>query len=136
MREWGETDEERPRSSAEIFNYWHSRARIIVECAFGVLKAQWTVLRSIEYTSSARQNAIVHTVCALHNYLLCDDDLETMMAATAVTESDVESSCAEDDDGALANACDVSATLQAAQWRAELAEACWLVYKEHYCDQE
>ncbi len=55
--------------SMKIFNYRHSRARLTVECAFGILAARWRMLhrRLILHPENAAD--VVRAACLLHNIL-------------------------------------------------------------------
>ena len=53
----------------QIFNYRLSRARRIVENAFGILAARWRVYHSKIAILPERVNSIVKATCALHNFL-------------------------------------------------------------------
>ena len=55
-----------------IFNYRLSRARRIVENAFGILAARWRVFHSKMAVSVETVNAIVRATCVLHNMLQRD----------------------------------------------------------------
>ncbi|CAH1263518.1 uncharacterized protein [Branchiostoma lanceolatum] len=60
------------------FNYRHSRARMTVECAFGLLKGRWRCLTKRLDVSLDNVPTIVGACCVLHN--ICevhkDEDLE------------------------------------------------------------
>lgn len=58
------TDEEK------IFNYRLSRARRVVENAFGILTAKFICLSRTMFCSPARAQKIVMACCILHNYFL------------------------------------------------------------------
>ncbi|XP_019221905.1 uncharacterized protein LOC109204744 [Oreochromis niloticus] len=57
-----------------IFNYRLSRARMIVEGAFGVLSSQWRLYRrSMELRPEIAEKCVKAT-CVLHNFLRCLDE--------------------------------------------------------------
>ena len=53
----------------QILNYRLSRARRIVENAFGILAARWRVYHSKIGILPERVNSIVKATCVLHNFL-------------------------------------------------------------------
>jgi len=59
----------RKKTDDEIkFNRQGSRARVIIECAFGKLKGQWRVLmRGLETQTHEDWNSCINTCCILHN---------------------------------------------------------------------
>lgn len=52
-----------------IFNYRLSRARMVVECAFGILSSRWRVLHTRMNVRPDHADTIVLATCVLHNYL-------------------------------------------------------------------
>ncbi|KAJ4942360.1 hypothetical protein JOQ06_012226 [Pogonophryne albipinna] len=53
----------------KMFNYCLSRARLVVECAFGILSSQWGMFRRVITTSPEVAELCVKAVCVLHNFL-------------------------------------------------------------------
>ena len=53
-----------------IFNYRLSRARRIVENAFGRLAAIWQIFKTTIYLQPEKADSIVMACCALHNFVL------------------------------------------------------------------
>ncbi|XP_060938189.1 uncharacterized protein LOC133015075 [Limanda limanda] len=53
-----------------IFIYRLSRARMVVECAFGILAARWRVLYTRINMKPDNVDSVIMAVCILHNYLL------------------------------------------------------------------
>lgn len=61
----------------KIFNYRLSRARRMVECAFGILASQWRLYRQILAVSPEVAEVVVKATCILHNFIrwhLADED--------------------------------------------------------------
>lgn len=56
-------------SKQKIFNYRLSRARRIVENAFGILASRFRIFQKPIMTSVEVTEKVVRTSCALHNYL-------------------------------------------------------------------
>ncbi|CAN1154240.1 Putative nuclease HARBI1, partial [Linum perenne] len=67
LTEWNGS--RRPRSREEMYNMRHSKARNVVECAFGVLKMRWALLRDSSWFSPSRVAMIVNACCLLHNFI-------------------------------------------------------------------
>ena len=72
-----------------IFNYRRSRARRIVECAFGILAQRFRIYnRRIQY-SVETVTKIVKATCVLHNYL-CDKNLNVANIYTRLNPDRLE----------------------------------------------
>ncbi|KAG8226824.1 hypothetical protein J437_LFUL007103 [Ladona fulva] len=53
-----------------VYNYWLSRARRVVESAFGILAARWKVFRKAFEIPMEKVDKVVIATCILHNYLM------------------------------------------------------------------
>ena len=56
-----------------VFNYRLSRARLVIECAFGILASQWRMYRHVIGTSPEVAEVCVKATCVLHNFLRMKD---------------------------------------------------------------
>ena len=72
MRPYGGNNLDRDK---QIFNYRLSRARIMVEGAFGLLVARWRVLESRLQIPPATAISVVKACCILHNIILMCDNI-------------------------------------------------------------
>jgi hypothetical protein len=59
----------RPKSVVELFNYWHSSLRMVVERTFKVLKARFPIFYHMPNYFVVRQRMIVTTCCIIHNFI-------------------------------------------------------------------
>lgn len=67
----GFSDQGRLTPEQQLFNYRLSRARMVVECAFGRLKARWRCLLKRNDSDIAKVPQIVIACCILHN--ICEE---------------------------------------------------------------
>ncbi len=58
-----------------VYNYRLSQARMLVECAFGIMSQCFRCLSRKMYCSLDTAESMVKAVCVLHNYLLKQDNL-------------------------------------------------------------
>ena len=96
------------------FNYRLSRARMVVENAFGRLKGRWRCLLKQNEASIQQMNQIVTACCILHNICeinrekfdeaLCSDQHEPS-TATSITTSETQSARADEIRKALVEYC-------------------------------
>ncbi|XP_073055113.1 uncharacterized protein [Primulina eburnea] len=58
-----------PQNYKELFNWRHSKARNVIERAFGLLKKRWAILRSPCFYPLKTQNRIIMACILLHNFI-------------------------------------------------------------------
>ena len=73
-----------------VFNYRLSRARLVVECAFGQLSARWRMYRRVIATTPEITEVCVKATCVLHNFLRMRG-LEARSVAAAYEEASATS---------------------------------------------
>jgi hypothetical protein len=109
-----------------IFNYRLSRARRVVENAFGILSAKFRVFKSpIALKTSSARSVVMATTC-LHNFLIdfgtneCEDEQDL----SVYDESFEDGSCENENNGALRNLTSIRGRNQAEarRVREELAD--------------
>ena len=66
MRPYPARNLDNPR---RVYNYRHSRARRITECAFGILVQRWAALKSRLNMSPENVSKVVFASCILHNFV-------------------------------------------------------------------
>ncbi|XP_075485107.1 uncharacterized protein LOC142524855 [Primulina tabacum] len=58
-----------PQNFKELFNWRHSKARNVIERAFGLLKKRWAIMRSPCFYPLKTQNRIIMACILLHNFI-------------------------------------------------------------------
>ncbi|CAM5075196.1 unnamed protein product [Natator depressus] len=89
-------------SSQELFNYRLSKCTMVVECAFGRLKARWRSLLTHLDLSETNIPTVITACCALHN--LCESKGETFMAGWQVEANRLAAGYAQPDTRAVRRA--------------------------------
>ena len=64
----------RPRGMKQIFNRAHSSLRSVIEQSFGMVKMKWRILLGLPHYSERKQAQIILACCALHNFILENDN--------------------------------------------------------------
>uniref|UniRef100_A0A8C3FTQ7 DDE Tnp4 domain-containing protein n=1 Tax=Chrysemys picta bellii TaxID=8478 RepID=A0A8C3FTQ7_CHRPI len=82
-------------SSQDLFNYRLSKCRMVVECAFGRLKARWRSLLTRSDLSEKNIPIVIAACCALHN--ICESKGETFMAGWEVEANRLAADYAQPD---------------------------------------
>ncbi|XP_053904772.1 uncharacterized protein LOC128848703 isoform X6 [Malaclemys terrapin pileata] len=86
-------------SSQDLFNYRLSKCRMVVECAFGRLKARWRSLLTRSDLSEKNIPIVIAACCALHN--ICESKGETFMAGWEVEAKRLAADYAQPDTRAV-----------------------------------
>ncbi|XP_012847430.1 PREDICTED: putative nuclease HARBI1 [Erythranthe guttata] len=75
LKEWGE-GRATPQNFQEYFNMKHSRARNVIEKAFGLLKTRWAALRSNTFYPIKVQNRIIMACALVHNFIRTNMEID------------------------------------------------------------
>lgn len=59
----------KPQTPIEIFNMRHTKARNVIERAFGIVKMRWGILRSPSYYPIRTQTRLIMACFLLHNFI-------------------------------------------------------------------
>ncbi|CAM5133023.1 unnamed protein product [Natator depressus] len=86
-------------SSKEQFNYRLSKCRMVVECAFGRLKARWRSLVTQLDLSTTNIPIVIAASCVLYN--ICETKGETFMAGWEVEATRLVVNFAQPDNRAI-----------------------------------
>lgn len=81
LKEWG-PEAAVPQNHQEMFNLRHTKARNVIERAFGVLKMRWGILRSASYYPVKVQTRLIMACFLIHNFIRSEmrvDPIEEMM---------------------------------------------------------
>ncbi|XP_053690751.1 uncharacterized protein LOC128739298 [Sabethes cyaneus] len=71
-----------------VFNYRLSRARRVVENAFGILSARFRVLRKPLALSIENVKFVTLSICALHNFIMCRNESRTLYAPAGTFDTE------------------------------------------------
>ncbi|XP_041994111.1 putative nuclease HARBI1 [Salvia splendens] len=93
LKEWG-PGTEMPQNTKEIFNMRHTKARNVIERAFGVLKMRWGILRSASFYPIKTQIRLIMACFLLHNFIrremeIDPAEIELDGVSTAVEEDNI-----------------------------------------------
>ena len=92
-------------SKKELYNYKHSSLRMVIERSFGVLKARFLILNSMQNFKPIRQQYMVIVCYALHNFICMNNQSDELFRTIggSVGEGSVTNSEGSGDAGALTN---------------------------------
>ncbi|CAN1156379.1 hypothetical protein LINPERHAP2_LOCUS20916 [Linum perenne] len=99
----------------------HSKARNVIECAFGILKMRWALLRDTSWFSPEMVGLFFNACCMLHNFIRREGGPDVFELAY-VPPPVVESTFMESMDDTPNY---VEATAEWTQFRHTLAEEMW-----------
>ncbi|XP_057766287.1 uncharacterized protein LOC130986779 isoform X2 [Salvia miltiorrhiza] len=68
LKEWG-PNAARPQNREELFNLRHTRARNVIERAFGIMKMRWGILRSTTYYPIKVQIRLIMACFIINNFI-------------------------------------------------------------------
>lgn len=74
-----------------IFNYRLSRARNVVENAFGILSSRWRILHGRINMHPDKINSLILSACILHNFLLKPVEVDRWLNTSAPTTGSMDS---------------------------------------------
>lgn len=81
LKEWG-PESARPQSPDEMFNMRHTKARNVIERAFGIMKMRWGILRTASYYPVKVQNRLIMACFLIHNFIrneMAHDPIEDLV---------------------------------------------------------
>jgi hypothetical protein len=110
-----------PVGFRELFNYWHSSLRLVIERCFGVLKNRFHVLKGMPKYKVFHQLFVVNACCTIHNFIRladCDDAFFLYSVAEEVVDNG-------DDPHDLGFDFSEVAAIAMSNTRDEIAQAIW-----------
>jgi hypothetical protein len=69
----------------DAYNFWHSNARIRIECAFGEMVMRWGIFWKAIRLGLTRTGKVINAAMLLHNFL-CDEREDMAMFSTFSTQ--------------------------------------------------
>lgn len=81
LKEWGPGNA-KPQNSEELFNLRHTKARNVIERAFGIMKMRWGILRTTSYYPIKVQIRLIMCCFLFHNFIRSEmtiDPIEQML---------------------------------------------------------
>ena len=92
-----------PKSAEDAFNFYHSSARITVECAFGEIDLRWGIFWKRMMCSLEHAALIIEGAMCLHNFLVdyrdnIDSQIETAVFNNEITDINAETLVVSNDD--------------------------------------
>lgn len=124
LKEWG-SNTRTPQSPQELFNMKHTKARNVVERAFGIMKMHWGILRSASYYPLKMQVRLIMACFLLHNFIRNEMMNDPIEEAIDELQSDLHE---EDVDDKASYVDGIEATAEWNHKRDELANSMWADY--------
>lgn len=124
LKEWGPATQ-RPTNAQEHFNMRHTRARNVIERAFGVMKMRWGIFRSATYYPIQTQIRLIMACFLLHNFIRNEMAVDPMDARV-----DAEMERSNVAEPPLEFISTVEATPMWTAHREMLAQTMWEAYNE------
>ena len=89
-------------SKKELYNYRHSSLQMVIERSFGVLKARFPILNSMQNFKPIRQQYMVIVCYALHNFIRMNNQSDELFRTIGESVGEGSATNGEDngDDGA------------------------------------
>ena len=88
-----------PKSSEDAFNFYHSSARITVECAFGEIDLRWGIFWKRLMCSLEHSALIIEGAMCLHNFLVdyreCNKDKDDLHVDAALFNDEINDTNAD-----------------------------------------
>ncbi|KAK1257188.1 hypothetical protein QJS04_geneDACA024915 [Acorus gramineus] len=81
-----------PQNKEELFNFYHSSLRNVIERTFGVWKARFPILKKMASYSFDIQVRIVIATMAIHNYIRRENQADTLFREFENTNTDEDRS--------------------------------------------
>lgn len=130
LNEWGPA-QSLPVNAQEHYNMRHTRARNIIECAFGVFKKRWGIFSSTTFYPIKTQIRLIMACFLLHNFIRTEMEVDPIDALLDDDEAEIENNDHNGDfvDGDFVETIEANQELSA--YREQIAHNMWAEYNAH-----